>query len=120
MRVAGLDSNNDWTFGSGKASYKTRSAAIYQNVATNLKMFKNDWFADTEIGIDWYKLLGEKNKQNKIIRAISNAVTNTYGVRQLTNVEITEIDSNRSAKISVSYVDIFGNELINSINITYF
>ena len=35
MKVAGITSDGDWMFGRGKASYKSKSEAIRQNVLTN-------------------------------------------------------------------------------------
>lgn len=117
MRVSGLDSNGDWTFGRGRASYKIRSQMILQNVTTNLKCLVNDWFLDVQYGIDWYYLLGTKNTQDQIIRSVAAQVLQTFGVRELVDVRITSIDVNRFATIEIKYIDIFDNESLQSVPI---
>ncbi len=89
MRVAGIDSTGDWQFGRGRASYRIRSNMILQNVVTNLKCLVNDWFLDTEYGIDWYYLLGTKGTQDQIIRSVSAMTLATFGVREIVDVRIT-------------------------------
>ena len=117
MRVAGITKNGDWTFCRGRASYRTKSDAIAQNVITNLKCLVNDWFLDIEYGIDWYYLLGNKGTQDQIIKSVSSMTLSTFGVRRVLSVEILTIDSNRFATIQLKYIDIFDNEFSQGVPI---
>ena len=111
MRVSGLDSNDDWTFGRGKANYKTGSEAIRQNVKTRLKSFANDYFLDTDANIDWIGILGRKNNQTEILNEIERVTLSTNGVMQITELGVDEI-SNRRAIIVVRFLTIFNDEIL--------
>jgi hypothetical protein len=108
MRVAGLDKNNDWTFGRGKASYKRESKAIAQNVFTRLRSFTNDWFLDIGHGIDWFNLLGQYNTAPQIIRAVERTVLQTEGVISVQRIEVVSRSKQRGIRIEIEYTDIFG------------
>lgn len=107
MRVAGIDSTGDWQFGRGKASYKTNSDAIAQNVVTRLRSFVNDWFLDITFGIDWVELLGEKSGSDQIKRAVEKMVLQTIGVKSISKLIMTEDTKNRSLSIELNYNDVF-------------
>lgn len=107
MRVSGLDQNDDWRFGKGRAVYKRRSDAIAQNVATRLRSFTNDWFADVGAGIPWIELLGNKGTERRILRAIERTVLQTEGVRKIDVLRIIRRDTARSVTIELSYTDVY-------------
>lgn len=109
MKVAGLDKNNDWRFGRGKASYLTGSNAIAQKVVTRLRCFKRDWFLDITEGIDWFSLLTSRNSEEKILREVERVIVSTTGVLRLISLEIDVKRSDRSAVIRASYEDVFYN-----------
>ena len=106
MRVAGTTSNGDWIFGRGKASYKTRSEAIRQNVVTGLRPFTNDWFLNLDHGNPWIELFGSKASEDKILRTVEKSVTLTEGVRRLDSLELIST-TDRKAVIHLTYTDIF-------------
>jgi len=80
MRVSGLDNDLDWRFGKGRAVYKRNADAIAQNILTRLRSFLGDWYLDTEIGIDWLKLLGNLGTEKRILRSVESTVMQTEGV----------------------------------------
>ncbi len=108
-KVRALDSDNDWTFGSGKANYISNNAAIHQTVSTRLKSFKYDNPLDTEANIDWIGLLGTKGVQDEILNEIERVVLSTDGVTNITNLEVAA-NNNRAQSISVSYNTIYNDE----------
>ena len=108
MRVSGLDSNSDWTFGRGKSNYLTERNAIGQNVRTRLRSFANDWYLDIEHGIPWIQLLGNLGTERRILRAVERTVLQTEGVLQITRLEIVRRDGNRGVTIRVDYTDVYG------------
>jgi hypothetical protein len=107
MRVSGITLAGDWTFGKGRANYKTASNAIRQNVVTRLRSFTNDWFLDVDAGIPWFDLLGNRNTERRILRAIERTVLQTEGVIQLTQLEIIRRDADRGVTIALRYIDVF-------------
>ena len=108
MRVSGLDKNLDWRFGKGRAAYKTNAKAIEQNVLTRLRSFLGDWYLDTEIGIDWLKLLGNLGTEKRILRSVESTVMQTEGVLSIQELKIIGQDSSRGVKIRIRYTDVFG------------
>ena len=82
MRVSRITSDNDWTFGRGKANYAKKADAVHQKVKTRLQSFKNDWVLDTNAGIDWIELLGRKGTQYTIKSEVERIILGTVGVRQ--------------------------------------
>jgi len=107
MRVSGLDSDGDWIFGSGKASYKTQSEAVLQSIKTRLKSFTDDWFLNIEDGIDWINLLGSKDNEDSINREIEKTILQTDGVVAIINFSTTLTDRNLS--VSVIYIDVYSS-----------
>ena len=108
MRVAGIDGNGDFIFGRGKASYKTKSNAIAQNVVTRLRLFTDDWYLDVDSGISWIELLGTRGNSSRIQRAIEKSVLQTDGVKAISRLEIEEDTETRGISIVLEYTDIFG------------
>jgi len=106
MKVSGLDTNDDWVFGRGLASYKKDADAIGQNVKTRLKAFTDDWFLDTDNGINWFELLGTRDNEAKIRRAIEKSVLQTEGVIAIKSLEITNIN-NRDLTFQIMYINVF-------------
>ena len=106
MKVSGLDTNDDWVFGRGLASYKKDSEAIEQNVVTRLRAFKNDWFLDIENGTDWFEILGKKDNQDKIERAIEKVVLSTEGIVAIKSLNIQSIN-NRDLAFKIMYINVF-------------
>lgn len=99
MIVRGIDINNDWLYGKGKNDYKSGLSAIGQSIQTRLSSFLGDCFFDTPAGIDWFNLLGskERTKLNLAIGAVIINTTNVTGILEL----FVNVDAKR--KISISY-----------------
>lgn len=117
MKVAGLDTNNDWRFGKGLASYKTEADAIRQNVVTRLKFFQFDWFLDNKYGIDWFTLLSNRNTESIIQREVQRIVLSTDGVAKINSLSIVT-NNKRFATISLSFSTFFDKSYQDEIGIT--
>lgn len=115
MRVSGLDENNDWRFGRGRASYITRAEAIRQNVVTRIKSFRTDFFLDTDACIDWIDLLGRRDTKEEILRAVERTVLATDGVTTIINLQIEVKTSTRNATIMLSFGTIFDESITDEI-----
>lgn len=102
MRVRALDSNNDWTFGRGRANYITGKDAVNQNVQTRIKSFKNDNPLNIETNIDWRDLLGRKGTESDILNEIERVVRNTDNITEITQLEVDKTE-NRVQTIRLSY-----------------
>jgi len=112
MKVSGLDKNNDWRFGKGRAVYLSERKAIKQNVRTRLRSFENDWFLDVEAGVPWVQLLGNLGTERRILRAVECTVLQTKGVLQITRLEIVRRDRHRGVTIRINYTDVYGETIL--------
>lgn len=86
MRVRALDEVNDWTFGKGANDYKVNRRAVAQNIQTRLSSFLGDCFFDQTAGIDWFNLLGSKQRL-ALELAISSVILNTADVTGMVELE---------------------------------
>jgi len=118
MRVSGLDKNNDWTFGLGKASYKVRSARVVQNMLTRIKSFKFDWFLDTTAHIDWLTILGNRDNQDIILRELARVILSTDGIVIIDRLEVRRIDTEtRKAFIDIEVTDVYSETYAELIEV---
>lgn len=105
MIVRTLDSDHDWTFGRGKNNYLSANKAVAQSINTRLNSFLNDCFFDINAGLDWFNLIGSKNKL-ALELAISNEILNTENVIALLELS-TNLDNNREITISYSVTTVY-------------
>lgn len=107
MKVAGLNKNNDWRFGRGRAVYVQDSAAIRQNVATRLRSFAGDWFLDVDANIPWIQLLGLRDSREQVLREVERVTLATEGVVRILHIDMEHDRQGRRAMITLSFEDIF-------------
>lgn len=104
MKVRAVDSENDWTFGKGKNSYKSDLDALAQNIKCRLQCFIGDCFFNLSGGIDWFGLIGSK-EIDRLRLEVSACILNTEGVTKITFFEIiTDEDRGVLFKYSVDTV----------------
>ncbi|WP_459844277.1 hypothetical protein [Campylobacter concisus] len=100
MRVRAIDSEGDWLLG-----HKADSAAIAQNVKTQILSLYNDWFLDFENGVRWFNYLSKNPNTDKMRDEVKRQILSVEGVSSL---EILNINLNeRKATIEVQYRDIY-------------
>lgn len=100
MKVRAIDSEGDWLLG-----HKADSAAIAQNVKTQILSLYNDWFLDFENGVKWFDYLAKNPNTDKMRDEIKRQILSVEGVSSL---EILNIKLNeRKATIEVQYRDIY-------------
>lgn len=99
MQVRALDTNHDWTYGTGRSNYLQANDAVTQNINTRLSSFLGNCFFDLGAGIDWFNLLGGKD-QTALNLAISSVILNT---NQVTGLRQISIALNAKRAFSVSY-----------------
>lgn len=112
MIVRALSPTGDWTFGAGKNNYLQANAAVAQAIGTRLLSFLGDCFFATNVGIDWFNLLGNKN-QLALQLAISATILNTQSLGQnvvtgITNLSLNLDHTSRLFSVTYSATSIFG------------
>jgi hypothetical protein len=114
MIIRGLDSNGDWTFGSGKSNYLTNDNAIALNINTRLYSWLNDCFFDTQAGIDWKNRLGSLGQETLLQNDLKRIILQSYGVTGITAFSTSLINRQFNAQYQIN--TIFSQNYINSIN----
>jgi hypothetical protein len=120
MIVRGIDANNDWLYGKGRNDYRANVDAVAQNIKTRLQSFLGDCFFQTDAGIDWFNLLGSKDRL-QLQLSINATILNTQDVTGIILVS-SNLTQNRvfsiQYQVQTSYGpvnDIFQYDLTGSI-----
>lgn len=87
MRFRNVTSDNDWTFGKGKQSYVIDEEALKLNLKTRINSFLNDCFFAVDEGIDWFNLLGSKDRE-ALVSSIRKVILETDGVLRINTVDL--------------------------------
>lgn len=85
MIFRNLDSNGDWTFGSGQQNYLYGESAIDLNIKTRLYSWLGDCFFALNAGIDWANRLGSKNQKVLLDQDTKRIILQSYGVTGITS-----------------------------------
>lgn len=101
MIVRSIDVDNDWNFGKGKNDYLKNNKAIEQSIKTRLQSFLGDCFFSLDAGIDWFNLLGSKNKA-KLELDVRAVIMNTDGVTKL--ISSSTLVNAQTRRINMTYV----------------
>jgi hypothetical protein len=113
MRIRSLASDGDWIFGSGKSAYANGDKAILLNIATTLKTFLGECFFDTAMGMPWFDLIDQRNK-DVVMLFIKSAITELYGVLEVNELEYT-IDSDRKLTLKYYIKTMFTESVLGTV-----
>lgn len=86
MIMRGLSVTGDWLYGKGRNDYTSGIDAIAENIQTRLMSFLGDCFFNKTAGIDWFNLIGGKDRL-AVELAVSSTILNTADVTAINKVE---------------------------------
>lgn len=113
MIFRSLDTDADWRFGAGKASYATTGEAIRFSVETTLRTFQGECFFAKEDGLPWFDLINMRNK-DAVVLFIKSIVNEIYGVTKVNEIEYA-IDINRVSTIKYDITTLYDNHLLGTV-----
>lgn len=113
MTMRNLDSNHDWTFGSGKNNYVSENLEIALNIKTRVLSFLGDCFFDTEAGIDWFNLL-DYRYQDRLENSVQDVILKTPRVTAINNTDIV-IGADRNIRIQYDVQTIYSSSYTDEI-----
>jgi hypothetical protein len=87
--IRNLDSNHDFTFGSGTENYIVGNPAIGLNIETRILSWFKDCFFDVNAGIDWANRLGSKNQQALLQLDLRRIILQSFGVTGIVSLNAT-------------------------------
>lgn len=115
MIFRNLDSDGDWSFGSGKGNYTDKSSAIGLNIKTRLHSWVGDCFFDQLAGIDWINRLGSKNQRSLLELDLKRVILQSEGVTSIVSFDTILNDRDFTANYSVN--TIYSQEYIDSFTV---
>lgn len=113
MIIRGLDTNGDWTFGRGRANYQSATGAVALHLQTRLYMVQGDCFFDADGWIDWFNLLGSRERAG-LVYAVRSIILNTDGVARLNSVDVS-LDPNRRATLAYDVTSIYNTPIYGQV-----
>lgn len=113
MIFRGSKTSDDWTFGRGKQCYLRDNDAISKDIATTLRSFATECFFNTDFGLPWFNLLGQK-KIEPLLLSVQAAILECSGVVRITNLEASR-NEDRSVLIYYTVDTIYSSNLSGSV-----
>lgn len=113
MTFRNLDTNHDWTFGSGKNNYVSENQEIALNIKTRILSFLGDCFFATDEGIDWFNLL-DYRYQDRLENAVQEVVVKTPGVTGINSIDILTT-ADRQIRIAYDVQTIYSSSYTDEI-----
>jgi len=111
------DNPHDWTFGKGRQNYLREGDAIAQSVKTRLLSFLGDCFFDTEAGVDWWRLMGGKDRVS-LHAQVRSIILNTEGVMRIRSLDTSYNPANRGIQIRYEIDTLFTIAQTGDVEIT--
>lgn len=99
MIVRALNAVGDWEFGKGANDYKRDINALKQSIRTRVLSFLGDCFFDLTAGVDWFNLLGGKDR-NALELSVSTVILNTDKITGILTLSVAESPNRR---ITITY-----------------
>lgn len=103
-----LDSSGDLVIDKG-AGRVSGTEYVAQLIANRLKTLKGEWALDTSIGLPWYTDMLKRNPDVSFIyQTILTAIRNTYGVVDVTFLQLRTDPHNRKLYVDFKVSSLFG------------
>lgn len=113
MIIRNLDSDGDWTFGSGLQNFATGQQALAVNLKTRLLCWTQDCFFAPTFGVPWSNILGQKST-DVIVLSLSQFIAQSYGITKVTNVSFS-LDLNREAHVTYQVNTLYSRQLTGTV-----
>ncbi len=116
MTYRRLDSNNDYSFGRGRADFLSGVDAVGQAIVTRLKLLEGEWWEDTSDGLPlWQSILGQRTAKAAIDRIITSRILGTPNVTAISNFSSSLNTSTRAYSFQCSVTTAFGTTVIQTV-----
>lgn len=113
MRYRKLDAEGDMVFGHGRDDYLSKTEAVAQSVLTRLRLWKSEWYLDTEEGTPYMTDVLGKGTESSSVAALQSRVLDTPGVRSILEIHATQDPETRQASFSMTLDTIYGEVTVN-------
>lgn len=107
--------------------HATGATAVAQNMQLRLRLFREEWFLNQEVGPPWLPgqivteqqaILGQRFDVLKTRAGVVSALSGTPGLSSLLDVTINFDRSTRAVSITVDALTLFGDTIRETIQVT--
>jgi hypothetical protein len=116
LKYRRIDSNGEPVMGRGLQDFVTNVDAVAQAIITNLKLFKDEWWENLDLGIPmWQDMLGVVGtKLTSIDLLIKDCIENTKDVVRVSNISSTFNSSTRQYTFTCEVDTLYGTTTITN------
>jgi hypothetical protein len=116
MKYRKLDNNGDMMFGHPSIDfYQDTPEAVGQAVLTRLRLWKGEWFADTEDGTPYNEQVLGKQQIESASFAIRRRILETQGVLSIETFSFNRNETKRSLFVTATINTIYGETTISEV-----
>ena len=116
MKYRKLDSDGDYTLGSGADFISDSPECVAQAVTTRLKLWKGEWFVDITDGTPWEsEVLGKRYQRKNPDSAIKSRILGTPNVTEITSYSSSFDGETRKYSIVATINTAFGTATLSEI-----
>lgn len=109
MKAFKLDTNGDRIIENGKAVIVTAGECLAQRLTNAIRLDKGSWFLDTDLGIEWFDILGEKTISTRAVYSrIKNILLADSEVDSIVNIDLSMNNKTRTMTVSFTVTSIYG------------
>ena len=105
--------NNDLVITNNKFSRLTDTKdALTQQITNQVKMFYNEWFSDSEIGIDYIGFENKRYSDAEIISSIRNSLLANPNISIINSITVSRNRQTRVLSITIDVETTEGSAII--------
>lgn len=114
MRYRKLDANGDYTLGGIGAFYLNQPETVAQAVLTRLKLWRGEWFLNTEDGTPWMtEILGKRRAGTNPDAAIKQRILETQGVTEIADYSSSFDGNSRTLSVTCTLNTQYGSTVVS-------
>ncbi len=90
--------------------------AVTDNVRSMIRLFKGEWFADTELGVTyWEDILGQQYDESRVLTAFRSAIFQVPHVLRIERLSSSFDSTSRTLTVYLEVITEFGNATITEV-----
>lgn len=97
----------------GADYYVDNREAVAQSVLTRLRLWRGEWYLNTQEGTPYYQEVLGKNKESTAVQALYKRIRDTEGVLRITDFSTTYDADTRQMYFELTIDTIYGEITVN-------
>lgn len=115
MKYRKLDSNGDYTLGTGQDFYEDSPEAVGQAVKTRLELVAGEWYLDESAGFPWDKYILGKLPSNAYDSLIKSYILETRHVQSIVQYSSSLDREARKLTVDATITTDYGQATIGTV-----